>query len=246
MLSDDGPAHIDLGGGQPLRLKKLRAMRAQGGIKCFVLDMDGVIFERHNAWLDVVRAYHAEQEAMEIVNRHLKTNYELMARQIAERLLKGRPVDRFNEVMRDRRLSPGVQDLFEYLHKRDIFTIIVSTGPKVLAERVQKEFGVDEILANDIAVRDGHFTGDVDIQVIERRKSASLEPVLEAAAQRRKFVSLNVAGIGDSEADRGILAKAALGFAYGDRSRELRQVAQVHIPIGQLGRIPDIVDELGL
>jgi hypothetical protein len=69
----------NLGSGRPLGTLRLKAMRAQGGIKCFVFDMNGVIFWGAYAWLDTARAYEAEEEAIKTVDQRMEVGYAPMA-----------------------------------------------------------------------------------------------------------------------------------------------------------------------
>jgi phosphoserine phosphatase len=246
---DKPVATIDLrrlGGGRPLTPQRLKSMQAFGGVKCVVFDMDGVIFERSNAWFDLVQTLNAETEAMRIVDRYLIKDYEFMAKRIAEEVLRGRPAAALDRLVAERKYSPGIDRLFDYLRQRQAYTMIVSTGPRALAERVRRDYGVDDVMANDVEVEDGIFTGGFEVQVRERRKSEALEPCLDAAMTARGFAFLNIAAIGDSASDRSLLRHAALGIAYGGRSPELREAAQIHLPAGGLGQLPDLLDRLGV
>ena len=65
-------------------------------IELVIFDMDGVIFEGRNFWLDLHRRYSTEVEALELAERYLKSDYETLARITADGTGRTGPRRRFS------------------------------------------------------------------------------------------------------------------------------------------------------
>jgi phosphoserine phosphatase len=199
-------------------------------IDLVIFDMDGVIFEGHNFWLDLHREYGTEQEGVALADRYIDLDYTELAAQVMERLWKGQPSKPFHRLVQTRRYAKGVAKLFEFLHAREICSAIVSTGPYHLAERAQRDLSIDLIRANRLEIAGGMLTGAVDIQVRENHKDEvgrELISLVGTTLGRTAFV-------GDSDGDVSLAEIVGLPVAYGDRSKKLSSVAKHTLPTGRL------------
>ena len=151
-----------------LHSRKSRSSRSDAGsngIDLVIFDMDGVIFEGNNFWLELHRAYGTAREGEALATEYLNADYDRLAREVAGRLWKGRPSGPYETLVGERRYEPGVGEVLSYLRSRAVPTAIISSGPRQLAERVQADWGVDEIRANFVEIEDGYVTGVADIMV---------------------------------------------------------------------------------
>ena len=205
-----------------------------------IFDMDGVIFEGRNFWLDLHRRYSTEGEALVLADRYLKHDYESLGRITAEGLWKGKPAAPFVHLVQQRAYQSGVFKLVEELRKHGVMTAIVSSGPMQLALRAQQDLGIDEIRANELEVVDGRVSGRVNIGVPDSEKGrVSLE------VMRSLDVTPNQsASIGDSESDVGVAQLVGFPIAYDSDSAELDSLARVHLRKGELLKLVDIVQRL--
>jgi HAD superfamily phosphoserine phosphatase-like hydrolase len=55
--------------------------------------------------------------------------------------------------------TTGVKDFFDYLKKQDIITGIVSAGVGFVAEHVKRDLGLDFMIANEVHISKGRFSG---------------------------------------------------------------------------------------
>ena len=51
-------------------------------IKLIVFDMDGVIFEHYNFWLELHKSYDTHEEGLKLTNKYLKTDYQKLVGEV--------------------------------------------------------------------------------------------------------------------------------------------------------------------
>lgn len=210
-------------------------------VELIIFDMDGVIFEGRNFWLDLHRRYSTEDEALDLAAHYLKDDYETLARFTAGTMWKGRSAAPFVELVRDRAYQDGVADLFDDLRRRRIKTAIVSSGPLQLAARAQGDLGIDEIRANELGIVDGCISGEVDVAVIDSEKGRVSLDVMASLGMARE----QTAAVGDTESDIGVASTVGLMVAYDSVSPELDQVAHARLRKGELRRLTEAIDARG-
>lgn len=193
--------------------------------------MDGVIFQEENFWLRLHRRMGTDAKALELAKRYMSQNYELMSRLTVDVLWRGFMAEPLLTMVSESQYSPGVQPLFEHCHRVGIRTAIISSGPYQLAERAQRELGIDFITANKVDIKNGEFTGTVDVQVIDGNKRSVAERVISRFGISRE----NTAAIGDSASDIGLIQASGLGISYASTSAELNNICTIHLAKGHLG-----------
>lgn len=199
--------------------------------------MDGVIFEGNNFWLELHRAYGTAREGEALATEYLDADYDRLAREVAGRLWKGLPSGPYEALLEERTYEPGVGDVLSYLRNRAVPTAIISSGPRQLAERVQADWGVDEIRANFVEFEDGYVTGVADIMVPDGDKVAVGLDVMEQFG----VAPGHVAFVGDSEADVGLVSLVGLGIAYNSSSALLVESADHVLEKGEMLALIEIL-----
>jgi phosphoserine phosphatase len=206
-------------------------------IQLVIFDMDGVIFEGRNFWLDLHRRYSTEADALDLAERYLKHDYETLGRITTEVLWKGKSAAPFLDLVRQRTYQSGVAELIEGLRQYGVMTAIVSSGPMQLAARAQQDLGIDEIRANDLQIVDSRVSGQVNISVPDSEKGRVSLEVMRCLA----VTPSESAAVGDTESDVGVAQVVALPVAYDSDSAELDSLARVHLQKGELVKLLDIV-----
>ncbi len=117
-------------------------------MKLIIFDMDGVIFEHLNFWLELHKAYGTYEEGAELTEKYVKTNYQKLVDEVVGRLWKGKPAKTYFELVKKIKYSLDVKETLSRLKELDYKTAIISSGPKELAERAKKELGIDYIYTN--------------------------------------------------------------------------------------------------
>jgi phosphoserine phosphatase len=210
-------------------------------IKAVIFDMDGVIFEGENFWIDMHKAYGTLKPGLSLAKKYLQADYEYMANIVAGQLWKGKRSNAYEELVKNRIYQPGTKEVFSYLRQKGIRSAIISTGAYDLALRAQRELGIDEIRANKLEIKKGVFTGKVDIQVSEGQKAkAGLEliAIFKTLLQYTAF-------IGDSDSDIDLARVVSLPIAYNSKSKELNSIARYTLEYGKLKDITNILTQHG-
>jgi phosphoserine phosphatase len=206
-------------------------------IEAVVFDMDGVIFEGRNFWLDLHRRYFGDVSAAEeAVARHID-DYDLLAAKIVGDMWKGRPAQPYEELVAERSYQPGVRQALAGLRRHGIKTAIVSTGPDRLAARAQRDLGIDLFRANGVEVSAGRLTGKARIRVPELAKGeVGVEVLRELGVDPAR-----TAAVGDSTADKALALAVGMPIAYDSNSTELSQVAHHRLNHGEMELLPEIL-----
>jgi phosphoserine phosphatase len=61
--------------------------------KLIVFDMDGVIFDHRNFWMELHEKLGTYEEGLELTRKYVKTNYAKLVEEVVNRLWKGKKAD---------------------------------------------------------------------------------------------------------------------------------------------------------
>lgn len=209
-------------------------------IKIFIFDMDGVIFEGHNFWLDLHKKYGTEKEALDLAANYLASDYQHLSRYTVSRLWKDNDASDYYSMINERVYQDGIFELFDFLHVHGIKTAIISSGPYDLARRAQIELDIDEIRANRISI-DSHnrISGDFEVMVPDSEKDRVGREVINQFG----FDLEEAAFIGDTQSDISLARIVGLPIAYDSRSEALNYVSKLSLKKGEIIRIIDILEK---
>jgi HAD superfamily phosphoserine phosphatase-like hydrolase len=202
-----------------------------------LFDMDGVIFEGKNFWLDLHREYGTAERGLSLSERYLAEDYDSLARAVVGKLWKGRSAAPYWDLVYGRAYQPGVQNVFAYLHKRSIRSAIVSSGPAHLAERAQRELGIDAVRANRLFFDGDRLSGEVEVQVRDSEKlwaGRCLMDELGVPPDATAFV-------GDSNSDVALAETVRLPVAYDSTSKRLVQACCQVLKHGELPQLINFI-----
>jgi phosphoserine phosphatase len=207
-------------------------------VRAVVFDMDGVLFEGRNFWMDLhLRLGGREAEVNALLDRYLATDYDALAEAVVGRLWRGKSAAAYYRLAKDRRYQRGVVETVLALKATGIKTAIVSSGPDLLAARAQDDLDIDLVRANGIEVVDGLITGRSTIQVPDGEKGRI---AAEALAQLGVDWS-EAAVVGDTASDVPLLRRAAMPIAYDSSSEELSATTPYNFRHGDFGRILGLI-----
>jgi len=128
-------------------------------MKLIIFDLDGVIFDHLNFWDDVTKVFKTEKEFKPLVKKYLFTNYQKLVEE-ATKLWKGKPKQPYLEAVKKVKYMPGAKEAIKEIKKRGYTTAIISSSPKELVLRAQKELGIDYIFYNEMIFdKDDKFIG---------------------------------------------------------------------------------------
>ena len=109
------------------------------------------------------------------------------------------------------RLTPGARTLVRTMRAHGAYSLLVSGGFSLFADRVAAEIGFDSARSNDLHIADGRLAGTVGRPILgaEGKRQALLE-----TARARAIPLAETLAVGDGANDIPMLKEAGLGIAY--------------------------------
>jgi phosphoserine phosphatase len=134
---------------------------------------------------------------------------ESLRRRVA--LLEGLPASVLDQVRESLRLTPGARTLLRTLQRLGYVPAVVSGGFVEVLAPLLEELGVEHFAANQLEISDGHLTGRVLGEIVDRPGKAT--------ALRRFAAEIGVpleqtVAVGDGANDIDMIATAGLGIAF--------------------------------
>jgi len=211
--------------------------RQRPPIDLVIFDMDGVIFQGRNFWLDLHRALGTEAEAWRLWQTYGETDYPRLGCLTASGIWRGKSAEPLFRLVKQRRYVEGIRDVMAQLSAWCVRTAIVSSGPWHLAERARRELGIDLVFANRLAIENGRIAGTVEIMVDENRKDQAAQQAMAAF----QVAPSRTAMVGDTAADARMAAVVGFSIAYDCDSPVLAAAARAACTAGELHRVIDIL-----
>ncbi len=193
------------------------------GQRLVVLDMDSTFIQQEV--IDLLAAHAGVgEEVAAITERSMRGDVDFSA-SLAQRvaLLKGLPVEIFDQVRREISLSRGAQEMVDQLHAAGHKVAVVSGGFENVIHPILRTAGVDYFRANHLESVDGVLTGRTTGALITSLGKA--EFLKEIALQLGIPLSQTVA-VGDGANDLGMMAIAGLSIAFNAKPKV--QAAAMH------------------
>ena len=126
-------------------------------------------------------------------------------------LLEGLDADAVQALADRLPVKEGLREMMTTLRARGMTTAIFSGGFAPIAERLQSDFGFDEVVANALDVEEGRITGRVVPPIVNREYKAS---ALRDLAGRLGISLEACIAVGDGANDLSMMAAAGLGVAF--------------------------------
>ncbi len=187
-------------------------------LRLAVLDVDGTLKEAESPYQFLHRRLGLAHLAAE--NRALalsgRISYaEWLRRDVA--LWRGQPVPALCDLLRENPYVPGARELLAGLKAAGVRIALVSAGFTLNTEPIVAEFGIDYVLANELAAEGGVLTGHAINHVPEGGKAAF-------ACDLRDRLGVSIAetlAAGDTAGDLELFDCAGVRIAVNPRSPEL-------------------------
>ena len=126
-------------------------------------------------------------------------------------LLKGLDASAIEELADRLPVKEGLREMTTTLKAQGMTLAIFSGGFVPIAERLQADYGFDEVVANTLEVASGKVTGRVVPPIVNREHKAS---ALKALAARLGIAVDACIAVGDGANDLDMMAMAGLGVAF--------------------------------
>ncbi len=191
--------------------------------KLICFDLDGVIFQDVNFWMELHTKFGTLEEGKRLTKEYLHHNYDKLVEEVVIKLWKGKDAKPYYELVNSLQYLPGVKKVFSYMKKKDLVSAIISASSIDAARRVQHDYGVDHLFANELVIRDGKVSGEF-IWPIGAGKHKKAE-IIRHLCKDLGISTTEAIYIGDSEADIEAFQEVGLAIAFNPQSEELKKVA---------------------
>ncbi len=202
--------------------------------KLFIADMDSTMITVE--CLDELADYAGfKPQVSAITERAMRGELDFVAA-LDERvaLLEGMDADIVTRCHEERvALTAGAVALVRTMKAHGTYTVLVSGGFTLFADRVAAEIGFDRAIANQLEISGGRLTGRVIRPIVD---SATKRRVLEEETQRLGLAREETLAIGDGANDLAMIEQSGLGIAYHGKPK-LRDAADARIDHGDLSAL---------
>ena len=203
--------------------------------KLVCLDMDGVIFKDINFWSELHKKFGTYKQGQALTKKYLHSDYDRLVKEVVVKLWKGKSAKPYFDLVNSIEYLPGVKETLTYIRKKSFLTAIISASSIEVARRVQKDFGIDYLFANELVIRDGKVAGEF-VWPIGAGKEKKAEIIRDLCKDLN--VSLDeVIYIGDSDMDIEAFKEVGYSIAFNSASKELKKVASKVVDGNDLSKV---------
>ncbi|PIR20721.1 MAG: phosphoserine phosphatase SerB [Deltaproteobacteria bacterium CG11_big_fil_rev_8_21_14_0_20_47_16] len=179
--------------------------------RMIVFDMDSTLIA-HEVIDELAREAGAMKKVSAITEKAMNGELDFAESLKARvRCLKGLPESALNKVCKRLKLTPGAERLLTVLRQLGFKTAVVSGGFTYFTERLKDHLSLDYAFANQLEIRNGKLTGNVQGEIIDAHRKAF---ILQTLAQGEGISLDQVIAVGDGANDLPMLSKAGLGIAF--------------------------------
>jgi len=203
--------------------------------KLICFDMDGVIFKDINFWIELHRKFGTLDEGIELTKKYLHSNFDKLVEEVVVKLWKGKDAKPYYDLVNSMKYHQGVKETFNYIKQRGYITAIISASSIDVARRVQRDYGVNHIFANELVIRNGKVAGEF-VWPIGAGKEKKAKIIRDLCSDNG-FSPKEAIYIGDSDADLEAFKEAGLSIAFNSASEELKKIADYIVDTNNLADI---------
>lgn len=184
---------------------------ARQGRRLVVMDVDSTLIQ--DEVIELLAAHAGRQDEVAAVTTAAMRGEIDFTQSLHQRVavLAGLPVSVFDEVREAIRLTPGARTLVATLRDLGFAIGLVSGGFIEVVGPLAASLGIEHVHANALEVVDGHLTGRVTGEVVDRAAKAR---TLRRFATAEGLPLSRTVAIGDGANDLDMLATAGLGIAF--------------------------------
>lgn len=184
---------------------------ARRGRRLVVMDVDSTLIQ--DEVIELLAAHAGREDEVAAVTEAAMRGELDFAESLRERVaaLRGLPEGVLEEVRASVQFTPGARTLVRTLKRLGFTVAIVSGGFIEIVADLARELDIDHAHANRLEIVDGHLTGRVVGDIVDRAGKAA---ALRRFAQEAQLPLSRTVAIGDGANDLDMLEVAGLGIAF--------------------------------
>lgn len=201
--------------------------------KLIAFDMDGVIFNIHNFWMELHKVFDTYEKGVEYTQTYLHYDYATLVQKVVKELWLDKDATPYFQLINSVEYYKGVIETFKELKNQGYLIVTVITcGPSHLLDRLKKDLAaegveIDYSYANELVIENNKVKGEFLHPVAEGRKKKI--KLLREICEKEKLSFKDVIGIGDGTSDIEMLVVSGKAIAFMPTSDKIRAIADVII-----------------
>ncbi len=194
-------------------------------IKLVIFDIDGTILQTYS-WQYIHEKLGTWNQAKKHYNQFFQSQitYEQWAKLDAA-LWKKQPLAKIDQIISRMPYTKGARQTIITLKREGINMYLLSAGLTQVAERLRKETGVNDYVANTLIAKDGYLTGEVEVNVSFHNKDKHLPAILK----KFSVIPEECAAVGDDSTLIPLFKRVALGIAFNPTDKNIEKHANISI-----------------
>lgn len=205
-----------------------------GKLKLVVFDVDGTLIKAYSSWQHLHEKLGTWDRGKRYADHffHKAITYEDWARLDAS-LWKDLPLEKIQQIIGSIPYTDGAQEVITTLRKKGLKVVLLSAGLSVVADRIKREIGVDDSLANELVVKNGVLTGEVNVNVSFNKKDEALSRILKKFDTKAS----GCAAVGDDETTIPLFKMVGLRIAFNPSNKTVEKHADIVIRSNNLREV---------
>ena len=208
-------------------------------IKLVIFDVDGTLIQAYS-WQHIHQSLNTWNQAKKHGDQFF--NNQITYKQWAQldvALWTNQPLTKINHIISQMPYTEGAKETITTLKLNNIKTFLLSAGLTQVAERINKELGVNGFTANTLTAKDGRLTGKVKVNVSFHNKHKHLSTIL----QKFNLTPQQCAAVGDDPTLTPLFKKVHLAIAFNPTDKTVEKHAHVTVRSNNLQDIlPHILE----
>jgi len=189
-----------------------------------VFDVDGTLMRVASSWQFLHERLGTWNKGKQYAAQFFRgtITYEGWARLDAS-LWRGLKLGSVRQIVDSIPYTPGARDVITTLRRNGFKVVLLSAGLSLVTERIDREIGVDDSLANELKIENGLLTGEVKVNVSVDNKDEALLHMLK----KFNFGIDECVAVGDDETLIPLFERVGLSIAFNPRSWVVEKQANV-------------------
>ncbi len=193
-------------------------------LRLVVFDVDGTLMRAVSSWQFFHERLGTWDKGKKYADQFFQgnINYEEWARLDAS-LWRGLKLERIKKIVGSIPYINGAQHVITTLKRKGFKVFLLSGGLTLITERIEREIGVDDSLANELKVANDFLTGEVKVNVSIDNKDTALLHMLK----KFNIGIAECAAVGDDETMIPLFEEVGLSIAFNPRSWAVEERADI-------------------